>query len=216
MAAIKTESGQIGWRFGLRWVLLTIAGLIIGFVVGFVFGEIGLGYIGTETIMAAIVGLMQWLVLRRFVKIGGFWILANIIGFAISSSIHSVAIYIWKLPEDLGIPLAALGWTIAFVLGAAISGILQYRLLRQHFQKSFWWVPANAAGWGLCMAGMGIIILIFNMMKSGQFIILLLREVVAPLLMLFIPSVILGIITAVTLIWLMRCPILQMANPSAS
>ena len=211
MIAIKTDGGQIGWRFGLRWVLYTIAGLIIGFIAGFVLGEIGLGYIGTETIMAAVVGFMQWLVLRRVVKIGGFWILANIIGFAISSSIHSAAIYIWKLPEDLGIGLGVIGWTIAFTIGGAISGIFQYRLLRRHFQKSLLWIPANAIGWGLGMGGMGIIILIFNMIKSSQFIILLLRES-APLFSLFISPVILGVITAGTLIWLIRRPTQQILD----
>ena len=48
MDAIKTDGGQIGWRFGLRWVLLTIAGWAIGFPLGFVFVAVAGWIIGVH------------------------------------------------------------------------------------------------------------------------------------------------------------------------
>lgn len=209
MVAIKTDGGQIGWRFGLRWVLLTIVGLTIGFIAGFVLGEIGLGFIGLETTLGAAVGFMQWLALRRVIKIGISWAMTNVIGFLVSSSIHTLALYVWKLPEDLGVPLGALGWMIAFVLGGTLAGIMQQRILRHHVRRSGWWVPASAAGWGLGMTGLGIFFQFFHVMKSGPAVLKLIHNVLAPLL---IPSVVLGVITAVTLIWLMRQPTQQLPD----
>jgi hypothetical protein len=206
MDANMTVSEQIGWRFGLQWVLLTIAGLTIGFIAGFVLAEIGLGLIGLETVLGATVCFTQWLVLRRVIKTGISWVLTSLIGFGVSSSLHTLALYVWKLPEDLGIPLGAAGWAIAFVLGGTLTGILQQRILRHDVHCSGWWVPANMAGWGLGMAGLGTLFLFFHIMKNGPVVLRLINNVIVPML---IPSVILGVITAGTLIWLMRRPIEQ-------
>jgi hypothetical protein len=196
-----TVNEQIGWRLGLQWVLLTIAGLTIGFVAGFALGEAGLELIGLETALGTIVVLMQWLLLRRIIKTGISWVLAALTGFLISSTLHTLAMYIWKLPQDLGVPLGALGWMIAFVLGGTLTGIMQQRILRYYVHCSGWWIPANAAGWGLGMAGLGTLFLFFHIMKSGPVVLRLINNVIVPML---IPSVILGAITAGTLIWLMR------------
>jgi hypothetical protein len=201
MDANITVNEQIGSRFGLWWVLLTAAGLTFGFIAGFVLAEIGLGYVGLETTLGATVCFTQWLALRRVIKTGLSWVLAAIIGFAVSSGIHTLALYVWKLPEDLGVPLGAAGWVIAFVLGGTLTGILQQRILRCHMHHSGWWIPANAAAWGLGMAGLGIFFMFFHIMKSGPVVLRLINNVVVPML---IPSVILGVITAGTLIWLIR------------
>jgi hypothetical protein len=209
MAAIETNDGQIGWRFGLWWVLLTIVGLTIGFVAGFALGEAGLELIGLETALGAIVGLMQWLTLRRVIKTGISWVLAALTGFLISSTLHTLAMYLWKLPQDLGAPLGTLSWMIAFVLGGTLTGIMQQRILRHHAHHSGWWVLASAAGWGLSMAGLGIFFLFFHIMKSGPFILMLINNVLVPML---IPSVILGAVTAGTMIWLLWQPKKQIAQ----
>jgi hypothetical protein len=207
MVEIKTDSGQIGLRFGLWWVLLTLAGLIIGFVAGFALGEAGLDLIGLETALGTIVVLMQWLALRRIIKTGISWVLAALTGFLVSSTLHTLAMYIWKLPQDLGVPLGALGCMIAFVLGGTLSGIMQQRILRHHVPRSGWWVLASAAGWGLSMAGLGIFFQLFHTIRHGPVFSKLIHNLLAPLL---IPSIILGVITAGTLIWLMRQPEQQM------
>jgi hypothetical protein len=198
-----TNGGQIepGWRFGLRWALLTVAGWTIGFPVSFALGETLLGYVGLETCLVAVVSLMQWLVLRRFVRRAGFWAPAGIIGFAVSSSIHTVVCYVWKLPFDMGIPLGVLVWTMAFAVGGTLTGLLQQRILRRQVRRSAWWVPASAAGWGLGMIGFGIPFRVLP--RSGPFMMLLIRNLVLPSVL---ASVLLGIITGGTLIWLLRQP----------
>jgi hypothetical protein len=215
MAAIKTEGGQIGWRFGIRWVLLTIAGWAIGFPLGFVLVpvagliiglhegsdsiilKLGLDNAASFIVVVAVVSLMQWLALRRVVQRAGFWVLASIIGFTISSSIHGVVCHVYGYPDDLG-PLGVVVWTLFFILGGTLTGLLQQRILRHQVRRSGWWVPASAAGWGLVVIGFGIVSKILGVRL----------QVVG----LIVSSGLLGIVTGVTLIWLLRQPRQQMLD----
>ena len=215
MVATKTDGGQIGWRFGIRWVLLTVAGWTIGFPLGFVFVavagwiigipegsdsiilKLGLDNAALFIVVVAVVSLMQWLALRRVVQRAGFWVLASIIGFTISSSIHGVVCHVYGYPDDLG-PLGAQVWTLFFILGGTLTGLLQQRILRHQVHRSGWWVPASAAGWGLVVIGFGIVSKILGVRL----------QVVG----LIASSGLLGIVTGVTLIWLLRQPKQQMLD----
>ena len=213
MDAIKTDGGQIGWRFGLRWVLLTIAGWAIGFPLSFVFVavagliigvhegsillKLGLDNAAAFVVLVAVVSLMQWLALRRVVQRAGFWVPASIIGFTISSSIHGVVCHVYGYPDDLG-PLGALVWTLFFILGGTLTGLLQQRILRHQVRRSGWWVPASAAGWGLVVIGFGIVSKILGVRL----------QVVG----LIVSSGLLGIVTGGVLIWLLRQPRQQMLD----
>jgi hypothetical protein len=213
---------QIGWRFGLRWVLLTIAGLVIGLPAGLalvevtggvlgihndsVFCKLGLDNAAAFICLCAAVGLMQWFTLRRVVQRAGFWVPANIIGFTVSSCLHGIACYVLRYPDDLGVPRGALMWAAAFVLGGTLTGLLQQRILRHQVRRSGWWVPASAAGWGLSIGGLGVYFLLFSVVKNGPVISKLIGNLLVPML---IPSAILGVITAGVLIWLLRQPIEQ-------
>jgi len=209
MAAIETDGGQIGWRFGIRWVLLTVAGWAIGLPLGFVLVpvagliiglhegsdsiilKLGLDNAALFIVVAAVVSLMQWLALRRVVQRAGFWVLASIIGFTISSSIHGVVCHVYGYPDDLG-PLGAQVWTLFFILGGTLTGLLQQRILRHQVRRSGWWVPASAAGWGLVVIGFGIVSKILGVRLQ------VVGEIAS--------SGLLGIVTGVTLIWLLRQP----------
>ena len=213
MDAIKTDGGQIGWRFGLRWVLLTIAGWAIGFPLSFVFVavagliigvhegsillKLGLDNAAAFVVVVAVVSLMQWLALRRVVQRAGFCVLASIIGFTISSSIHGVVCHVYGYPDDLG-PLGAVVWTLFFILGGTLTGLLQQRILRHQVRRSGWWVPASAAGWGLVVIGFGIVSKILGVRLQ------VVGEIAS--------SGLLGIVTGVTLIWLLRQPTQQMLD----
>jgi hypothetical protein len=207
---INKRQIEIGWRFGLRWVLLTVVGWIISFPLGFILVavagwiigvtegsillKLGLDNAAVFICIATVVGLMQWLALRRIVRRAGFWVPASIIGFTISSIIHGVVCYVYGYPDDLGFPLGAVGWAAASVVGGALAGLLQQRILRHQVCHSAWWVPASAAGWGLSVIGLGISS--FFPPNGRPFIVL-------PLVL---ASVLLGIVTGGVLIWLLRQP----------
>jgi hypothetical protein len=212
MVAAKTDGGQIGWRFGLRWVLLTIAGWAIGFPLGFILGELALDNAGIEICVGAMVGFMQWIALRRVVnKRAGFWILASITGFIVSASIHAAACYYLKTSDDLGHLQGILMWTLSFILGGTLTGLLQQRILRHQVRRSGWWVPASAVGWGLSVIGLAIACFVLPAMGKGPapFVLLLIRGLIAPTIL---GAGLLGIVTAGVLIWLLRQPTQQMLD----
>jgi hypothetical protein len=217
---MSAENTFIGWRFGLWWVLLTAAGWVIGLPLGFVFVavagwiigvhddsillKLGLDNAAAFICIATVVGLMQWLALRRIVRRAGFWVLSSIIGFTISSSIHGVVCYVWGYPDNLDHFLGTVVWAMAFVAGGTLAGVLQQRILRRQVCHSAWWVPASAVGWGLSVIGLGIPS--FFLPYGRPFIVL-------PLVL---ASVLLGIVTGGTLIWLLRQPMQQTTDITTS
>jgi hypothetical protein len=230
-AIMNAEHTFIGWRFGLRWVLLTVVGLTIGFPLGFVMAAV-VGWIigvpeGSDSIIlklgldnaalfvfiVAVVSLMQWLALRRVLRRAGFWVPASIIGFTISSSIHGVVCYVWGYPDDLGLPDGAMVWAAAFALGGALAGVLQHRILRRQVRRSAWWVPASAAGWGLSVIGFGLIELAIHFPKEAGPFAALIGGLVLPA---GLGAILLGIVTGGTLIWLLRQPMQQTADITTS
>lgn len=225
MVARKPDGGQIGWRFGLRWVLLTAAGWIIGLPLGFVFVAVA-GWIigvheGSDSIIlklgldnaaafvftVAVVSLMQWLALRRFVRRAGFWVPASVIGFTISSTIHAVACYVWGYPDNLDHLPGTVVWAMAFVVGGVLAGVLQQRILRRQVCHSAWWVPASAVGWGLSVIGLGLIGHVVHFLKEAGPFAALIAGLVLPA---GLEAILLGIVTGGVLIWLLRQPRQQM------
>ncbi len=221
---MNAENTFIGWRFGLRWVLLTAAGWVIGLPLGFVFVavagwiigvhddsiilKLGLDNAAAFICIVAVVGLMQWLALRRIVRRAGFWVLSSIIGFTISSSIHSVVCYVWGYPDNLDHFLGTVVWAMAFVAGGALAGVLQHNILRRQVSHSAWWVPASAVGWGLSIIGLRLVGII-GLDKILSTMPRLLMVFVALIVTLGLASVLLGIVTGGTLIWLLRRPVQQ-------
>lgn len=201
------DGGQVGWRFGLKWVLLTMAGWVIGNFGGFILGEVALDNAGIEIGIGTMVGIMQWFALRRVVnKRAGFWILAGIIGFVVSAYTHAAASNYWKIPDDIVNMPGTLMWTLSFILGGAITGLLQQRILCHQVRHSGWWVPASAAGWGLGMIGEVFIVNVLPAMHKGPVVLLLIRGLIVPTIL---PAILLGLVTGAALIWLLRQPAQQ-------
>jgi hypothetical protein len=195
-----------GWIIGLPlgFVFVAVAGWIIGVPDDSILLKLGLDNAAAFVCIVAVVGLMQWLALRRIVRRAGFWVLSSIIGFTISSSIHGVVCYVWGYPDNLDHFPGTVVWAMAFVVGGTLAGVLQQRILRRHVRWSAWWVPASVAGWGLSMIGLGIPS--FFPPNGRPFIVL-------PLVL---ASVLLGIVTGGTLIWLLRQPTQQTAGATIS
>jgi hypothetical protein len=221
---MNVEYSFIGWRFGLRWVLLTAAGWVIGLPLSFVFVavagwiigvpegsdsiilKLGLDNAAAFVFLVAVVSLMQWLALRRVVRRAGFWVPASIIGFIISSSIHGVVCYVRGYPDNLDHLPGTVVWAMAFVVGGVLAGVLQHRILRRQVCHSAWWVPASAVGWGLSIIGHRIGIGLDKIFPTMPRILMVFATLMVTL---GLASVLLGIVTGGTLIWLLRQPMQQ-------
>ena len=157
---MNTEQIQIGWRFRLWWMLASTVVLTLGVTVGGVGILIGAAFGGVGVLVGAmfgavfgiLLGIAQWLVLRRHVSWSGRWRLFTAVGGAASFAI-AVAIVIIFLPYRSGFIfgsfdtefMAATVLGIVIVIGASL-GIAQWFVLRWKISGSGLWVLASAAG----------------------------------------------------------------------
>jgi hypothetical protein len=139
-----TDSGEpraAEWRFFVWWMLAflgfplggVLALLVVGSVEGVVSGALG------GALAGAVIGAGQWLVLRRYLRVGPEWILATALGVAIG--------------DALGALLAGAGTGIGdlLIIGLAtgvVVGLLQWGLfLRGRLLLASLWPPVVAIAW---------------------------------------------------------------------
>ncbi len=147
---MTVERNRIGWVIWLAWVLVSTIGWMLGFIIGFVLayvpGDLIAGALGDYlaygvhgSVLGAVVGLMQWLILREYVSRAGWWVLASSAGLAVGYGVAVVA-------------LGSFAETVVVALGGTVTGILQWLILRRHFSRAGWWVLASTVGLGFSMA----------------------------------------------------------------
>jgi hypothetical protein len=146
----------MGFSFWWRWVLLTIFGRAVGFIVGFVLGHIVLGNVSIGIGEGAIVGLCQWLLLKRYIPRSAKWILFSVIGLFVPLGLYGAAWYIWRISMDLSWPMGGLGWAGAYLVGGAFMGWMQLSILRRRVPRPEQWIYYSALGWCLSIVPMMI------------------------------------------------------------
>jgi serine/threonine protein kinase len=110
---LKRVGYPAGW-----WVLVTPIGCFGGLAVGSLAGYSIGGFLAGAAVFGAIVGIMQWLVLRRLVKNADFWVWINAASAAISLSV--------------GIAQGGfIGFIISFGLFGALTGTALIWLLKR-------------------------------------------------------------------------------------
>lgn len=96
-------------------------------------------------------GAVQSLVLRRYLRARGGWILATTAGWCAGAVLaEALVLLIIAGHGTFGWPGDTIlrGGGFGLVVGAAV-GIAQWRLLRREVARAGWWILASAAGWGL-------------------------------------------------------------------
>jgi len=198
----QLDRGPTVLSFSLIWILATLIGLVAGLAMMFaglgaainnarpvVFGGVFGGVLGLAC------GVVQWLVLRKFIANSALWILATLLAWAIFWSLNMTGL----LGEGNGVwgkVLEGLGHGALFGL---LLGALQWLVIRIKLHSAGWWLLANLLGWSLGAAiGDGV--------KAAL-------EIDAPL------EIALGLLVATSLAafsiaWLIRNHIQQPAIPS--
>jgi hypothetical protein len=132
-----------GWRFFLWWMLAflgfplggELALVLVGPVEGAVSGALG------GALAGAVIGAAQWLVLRRYLRVGPEWILATALGVAIGDALGA-------LLTGAGTGIGALLIT-GLVTGVAV-GLLQWGfVLRGRLLRARLWPLVVAIAWPL-------------------------------------------------------------------
>jgi hypothetical protein len=113
------------------------------------------------TFEGLVVGLAQWLVLRRpFAALGWrAWVLASAAGAFVAWTLGMLPSTLIDFGADAaGAPSPEMSDLLTYALAAAmgavlgpILGIPQWLALRHHVRHAAWWIPANAAAWALGM-----------------------------------------------------------------
>jgi hypothetical protein len=130
-----------GWRFFLWWMLaflgFPLGGFLAFMVVGPVEGAMS-GALG-GALAGAVIGAAQWLVLRRYLRVGPEWILATALGVAIGDALGA-------LLTGAGTGIGAL--LITGLATGVVVGLLQGGLfLRGRLLAAGMWVPVVAIAW---------------------------------------------------------------------
>ena len=165
---IKWE--PVGWGFWLKWTLISVVGFACSFIAAFALGTlaglvatlwgivglnfgVGLAAAKGGVAVGAVVGFVQWLLVRRHLARSGWWILASAIGSGIA---FAVAV---GVAGGANGPVAwLLGGVVGGLLGGTVVGLLQWRVLCEQFaQASQWvWIAGSAVAWALGMAVIGM------------------------------------------------------------
>jgi hypothetical protein len=93
-----------------------------------------------------LVGVLQWLVLRRYLAQAGRWVLASLGATAVFAL---VVFSLGAFSPDAGLVGGA-------VLYGTVVGVLQWLVLRRQATRAGWWVPTSTVGWlvGIPLGGM--------------------------------------------------------------
>jgi hypothetical protein len=144
---------------GVWWLLATIVGVAGSLPSVFVIAAIANRAVGTPVedqlpyglLLGLTVGIMQWLVLRRFVSQAGLWILATTAGLVIGrlmwTAVEKPVYGLIGHPLIVGDPFSIMS-LISTVAFGATTGLLQWLVLRRQFSHAGWWLLVSPVAWG--------------------------------------------------------------------
>lgn len=130
-----------------RWITATFLGWLLGVVFIILLSSFldGIGIEGMQFYlgvgMGGGVGLTQWYYFRKQGILDIRWIWTSVIGMGLPLVVFDV------LAPDMEHKLA-----ISIALGALLTGMIQYMLIKDSYPKAYLWVPACLFGWSLAVA----------------------------------------------------------------
>jgi hypothetical protein len=210
---MTVERNRIGWGFWLQWVLASTVGMFVGHILAFFTGALTgfalefldpftdlalgpwdplndlVGGIGLGIGLGIGVGVLQWLVLRRRVTGVGWWVLTSAAG-----CYGIIQAMFLGFPESAEMSyVSLLGLTVVVALGGAVTGILQWLVLRRQVSRAGWWVLASTVGWGLSVTVAGAFWWGVDISDAGWALV--------------VTGAVLGAVTGGALVWLLRQPV---------
>jgi hypothetical protein len=120
-----TKSSSFDWAFWFQWMVATAAGWVIGTLL--------FPGLATVTIGVAL-GVLQWFLLKSWIREAWWWIVATAFGWALGS-----LIFLLFFPEEM---VVAAG----LVFGLT-TGLAQWIVISRFVRWSGWWVIASVVAW---------------------------------------------------------------------
>ena len=191
---MNTQLTKAEWGFWRAWVLASMAGFAMGTILGCVayglFANTNPAAVGISFGLAlgAMGGVLQWGVMGDKVARSGWWVLANALGCAIGLGTVTAA-------GAIDNPITT--WLLFAAACGIPTAIMQWLVLRQHFARAGWWVPASLLGTLVAATGLPTSIAIGWTVNFLQ----------AALVFALFFGVGFGVIPGAALVWLLRQPL---------
>ena len=194
MAYVNRRHFTSAWILGIQWVIANTTSWIAAFfpmsLISYIpspFGVFALSLFWNKSLPGIMAGVCfattTWLVLRQRILNPGRWVISTILGFMfgmfIGDGVSSLVPYYFVVQSWRNSP-----WDFALtgVLLGLLIGAFQWLVLKQQSTQAHWWIPANIAAWT------SISLVSFWNSMTG----------------LVVNGIIIGIITRVPLIWVLR------------
>ncbi len=204
------QHGGVSWEMWRRWTLFTALGELVGFsapAIAMAAGTVAGWTDTTQVVVAvlagavegAVLGLAQWLVLRRYVTTlnGSAWVMATAIGAMAAYLLAMIAVALGASGPYPVALLAIVG--VVFGAGFLLSiGFPQWLVLRHYVPRAGRWISTNAAAWPLGVAVPFIVLALVP--NTAAFWVWVVMGIIGGLLM----GLLVGAITGVTLVRLLR------------
>jgi hypothetical protein len=188
VTALRQSLTRAEWSLSLRWVLATTAGWVVGFAIcEAVVKPIvdALTHISSDGAVIGIsIGIGQGFVLQQRINRKRWWILASIIGFGIGKDVADPVAQAVSGPVGSALGGLAIGTSL---------GVAQWLVLRRHVPEARWWILASAIAWAV---GWAIIASVDAEAAGGSLAMAYLIGAIG--------ATVAGLITAATLVWLLR------------
>jgi hypothetical protein len=196
--SVDIDEAKLAGREGalwLGWTVATAVGMLLGFfpfifLISFI--ELWLARLVVPLWAGFLVGISQWLVLRRYLTRCSDLILNDVAGWALGYAVGLMVIQ--ALSESI------LGALIGYALFGLIVAVLQWPVLRREIPNAVPWVIASVLGWSL---GAVLGQLVLNLITpAGEPI----SQLTSTLVISGITGLVAGGITALALVWIVRQP----------
>jgi hypothetical protein len=149
-------------KFFWKWLLVNSISWPIGIIIAIIFSYtiVNRFYHHENNLIIGLcigsaVGFSQWLMLKRYFKIGLSWTLAAAIGIGLPFVIIFV-LYELNGKECITSGINIVDNVIIMFIGGLITGFLQYHMIKPLIRKFKWWIIISTLAWGL--GGLNLII----------------------------------------------------------
>jgi hypothetical protein len=177
------------------WTLSTMAGMLFGYLPFILFLQVidlGLARLIFPLWAGLLVGLFQWIVLRRYISHCGDWIWNGVAGWALAYAMGLIVIQIFSV--------SFIGAVAGYLLFGAIVAIIQWPVLHREIPNVLPWVLASVAGWAIgALAGQWVLNLI---VPAGEPV----SQAASTLVIAVVTGLVAGGITGLALVYIVRQP----------
>ena len=190
----ETKVARNDFGMWLEWTLATAFGMLLGFLPSIVLVnllDLALARLIVPLFAGFLVGLAQWVVLRKYMTEVSDWILAAGASWAFG---YALGLFIMN-----GLTGTMLDGFVGYVLFGVIVALVQWPLLRREIPHVWMWVLANVVGW---TAGFYLSQVALDLFFDGPTI----APIASTSVISGVSGLVAGAITGIALIWIVRKP----------